>query len=273
MTGREEIYRALTWGCYGYGNMLSLPAFNPSAERPCKICGQPAPLYGAVDFNRVCADADPCQLPPANVLVPYNRCGSCGFVFTSCFDSWSHEDFAAHIYNDLYIRIDPDYEERRPAANLTWIVQEFGQMRRTSRFLDYGGGNGRLAELMRQNGFNDVETYDPFDQRHSRLPSGTFTFISCFETLEHVPDPVETIARLISLAAPKAVVFFSTLLQPDNFLTCGLFWPYVAPRNGHISIYTPASLTLLFARFGYTVMHLDHDKHVAMPQGVVRTVS
>ena len=252
--------------------MTPLPNLAPSAERPCKICASPAPLYGAIDFNRVCADSDPYQLPPANVLIPYNRCAGCGFVFTASFDSWSHEDFAGHIYNDLYPKIDPHYEERRPAANLTWIRQEFTRMK-GRRFLDYGGGNGRLAELMRGEGFGEVVTYDPFEPRYSTLPDEKFDVISCFETLEHVPDPVDTVTRLMGFASPKTIVFFSTLLQPRNFNECGLFWPYVAPRNGHISIYTRQSLALLFGRFGYTVTHLDEDKHIALPPGVMRSIS
>jgi hypothetical protein len=64
---------------------------------PCKICGEPAPLYGTVDFNRNCEIEGGTRLPPSGTLVRYRRCRACGFLFTDAFDRWSHDDFRTHI--------------------------------------------------------------------------------------------------------------------------------------------------------------------------------
>ena len=82
--------------------MLSLKP--PSTEaRPCKICRQPAPLFGLVDFNRNCQIPDCVKLPLTGTPVYYRRCNACGFLFTDAFDDWSPDDFKTHIYNGGYL--------------------------------------------------------------------------------------------------------------------------------------------------------------------------
>jgi len=40
------------------------------------------------------------------------------FIFTSLCDEWNKENFQNLIYNDKYINFDPDYNHKRPLANL-----------------------------------------------------------------------------------------------------------------------------------------------------------
>ena len=133
-----------------------------AAEVACKCCGGAARLFGVVDFNKNCeANRGRYPLPLAGVPVYYHRCTRCGFLFTVAFDAFTHADFATHIYNAQYALVDPDYEAARPAAAAGFIANTFPQAR-PLRVLDFGGGNGRMAELLRQAGFADVTTYDPF---------------------------------------------------------------------------------------------------------------
>ena len=96
--------------------MLSLTPVS-AALVPCKICGEPAPLYGTVDFNRNCDIEGGVKLPPSGTPVRYRRCRACGFLFTDAFDRWSQDDFRTHIYNDGYAAVDPEYAEARPRNN------------------------------------------------------------------------------------------------------------------------------------------------------------
>ncbi len=66
--------------------MLSLTPVS-AALVPCKICGEPAPLYGTVDFNRNCEIEGGIKLPPSGTPVRYRRCRGCGFLFTDAFDA------------------------------------------------------------------------------------------------------------------------------------------------------------------------------------------
>src|SRR2546423_14681900 len=83
---------------------------------PCKVCGEPSPLLGVVDFNKHCLVASrPDLLPLSGVPVYYHRCPSCHFIFTTAFDSFTPDDFRRHVYNEQYALIDPEYAEERPA--------------------------------------------------------------------------------------------------------------------------------------------------------------
>jgi hypothetical protein len=63
-------------------------------------------------------------------------------------------------------------------------------------------------------------------------------------------------------SADRLIIYFNTgvhdfKVTPENRLT----WKYVAPRNGHISIYSSKSLQLLGAGFGLTFSSLRSGSH------------
>ena len=101
------------------------------------------------------------------------------------------------IYNRDYLLVDPDYVEMRPAANARMVAESFPDAKKSIRILDYGGGSGLLAERLRETGFS-AATYDPFS-RFDEVPEERFDLITCFEVMEHVPQPRETVAAMASL--------------------------------------------------------------------------
>ena len=70
------------------------------------------------------------------------------------------------------------------------------------------------------------------------------------------------VALMMALAeatSPQGTVLLSTeLLDADMALSN---W-YIAPRNGHISLSTAASLRALAARHGLSVFSINHEMHV-----------
>jgi SAM-dependent methyltransferase len=236
----------------------------PSSEpQPCKVCTEPALLYGVVDFSRSCEVARGLHLPLIGVPVYYRRCGACGFLFSDSFDDWTDADFQRHIYNDAYTTVDPDYAATRPAGSAAVVAQLFGASKTSLRILDYGGGNGKLSKLLRADGFSDVETYDPFTPEYARPPETTFDLVTCFETFEHLPDPNAGIADISERLADPGLVLFTTLVQPENFDRFRMAWWYIAPRNGHISIFTRRALALAWQRHGFSFGSIDDNRHVA----------
>src|SRR5579871_6814765 len=165
---------------------------------PCKCCGGESPLFGVVDFNKSCEDVRQPSAPLAGIPIYYHRCPACGFIFTTAFDSFTHEDFRRKIYNEQYARFDPDYLEIRPKTNAEYLARIFGASKDIA-ILDYGGGSGKLAENLRGQGFTRVETYDPFVAKFSQRPTGKFDLVLAFEVVEHSPRPRETFADMLSL--------------------------------------------------------------------------
>lgn len=219
----------------------------------CKICIGPTDLFGSVDLNHSCEDGlrrSP-VFRPASIPVPYYRCRNCEFLFTPYFDSWSLDDFNTSIYNDDYHLVDPEAIEVRPRRTAQRLMELFPG--RT--ILDYGGGNGFTAYLLRNYGFS-AQTYDPFEIEFQRRPTETFDVVSCVEVLEHVVDPQTVVADIVSFVKPNGWVRFTTHLQPEGVDSN---WWYIGPRNGHISLFSKKSLDLLWQGVGFVVSDDDRE--------------
>jgi|SRR3984893_17413219 len=235
-------------------------AVNPQ-PRDCKICGGCSPLFGVVDFHKSCIEAQGKCLNLSGKPIYYRRCTACGFLFTDEFDDWSSEAFLKYIYNNDYAVVDPDYVAARPTNNAKLIEQAFQASRDTLSILDYGGGNGLLAQLLEEHGFK-AATYDPFSTFSAR-PQGPFDLITCFEVLEHLPFPDRTVLDMTGLLASEGVILFSTLTQPSNIAELGLGWWYVGPRNGHVSLYSQRALAILFEKHGLQLASFSELVHMA----------
>ncbi|MBL8959128.1 MAG: class I SAM-dependent methyltransferase [Gemmatimonadetes bacterium] len=246
---------------------MTATAAGPVAEDlerlTCKCCGGTAAVYGAVEFNRTCEDREVPVFPPSGVDIPYHRCSACGFIFTIAFDHFGAAEFGQYIYNDAYPLADPDFADRRPASNAELLRRNFGAAAGRLRVLDYGGGNGLLARRLQELGFTGAATYDPFYAGSSR-PQGTFDLITAFEVLEHTTTPRDTLVDMASLLSPEGMLLCSTLVQPPDIDQLRLRWWYAAPRNGHVSLYSPRALTALAASAGLTygggneLLHVFH---------------
>ena len=235
------------------------------ATVPCKCCDSDAPLYGVVDFHRHCNVSAPDALALSGIPVYYHRCRVCGFLFTTAFDAFTDDDFSRRLYNDDYIRVDPDFADARPAGNAAAIQYLFGGTPGL-RLIDYGGGNGRLAAHLRGAGFQSVATYDPFVPAHARRPQERFDCLVSFEVLEHSPHPRETLEEMDSLLAPNGMILFSTLVQGAEFEAQGMNWWYIGPRNGHVSLHSRRSLLHLVEPMGYGFASFNDNLHVLFRQ-------
>lgn len=229
---------------------------------PCKVCGGEAPLFGVLDFNRSCEEIRGRFLPLSGVPVYYRRCETCGLIFTDAFDDWGQAEFEAHIYNDRYIDVDPDYLDRRPVNMANMIEGMFRASADKLRILDYGGGNGRFAEMLRSLGFASVATYDPFSAAFRSRPEGRFDLVTCFETLEHMPDPKAGAADLASFLADDGLLMIGTLLQPADIVRQRVGWWYIGPRNGHVTLFSRDAHRRLWADLGLRVMSANENNHV-----------
>ena len=233
-----------------------------ASEKSCKICDGPSPLVGVVDFHKSCLEFGQTYLTLAGIPIYYRRCRQCGFLFTTAFDDWSPQGFARHVYNADYIVVDPDYQRVRPEGNVGLVKRLLTNATRGVRILDFGGGNGTLAGLLRQSGYA-AETYDPFTSDNGK-PTTKFDVITCFEVFEHTPSPRDTLAEIVSLLHDGGLIIISTLLQPSQMGNRDLNWWYIAPRNGHISIHSRGSLTRLFDGFGFKLVgQADQNVHIA----------
>ncbi len=92
--------------------------------------------------------------------------------------------------------------------------------------------------------------------------AGSFPLVTAFEVFEHTPGPLVTAAQALSMLQPGGRLLFSTLLMDGLPRQSTDHW-YIAPRNGHISLHTAASLQKLFARLAWSVRSLNPNLHLA----------
>jgi len=245
------------------GRHADLPVKSTGKTVRCPVCRKPCAPLGIVDFNKNCEEHRGLRLPPAGRPVQYLACRTCGFAFAPEFAAWTPDDFAREIYNDGYAAVDPDHAETRPRANAETLLTTFPANARPASHLDYGGGAGRLSELLRAAGWSSA-CYDPFfSGGGQQAPSGSYPLITCFEVFEHVPDVRGLVQRLDALLAPDGLVLASTLVS-DGQLVPGqpLTWWYASPRNGHVSLFTARSLAMLATRQGWRTASFSPDIHV-----------
>jgi 2-polyprenyl-6-hydroxyphenyl methylase/3-demethylubiquinone-9 3-methyltransferase len=129
--------------------------------------------------------------------------------------------------------------------------------------LDFGGGNDVLCAELRTAGFPVAATFDPFVAEFATPPDGKFNLITCFETLEHMPDPLGGIGAIVAHLADPGLILFSTLLQPADFEKLGMNWWYVGPRNGHVSMFSRDALARAWRSHGCNTGSFNDNLHVA----------
>lgn len=231
-----------------------------AAHPVCKVCGESTRSMDSIDRGMCVGQGERFLLGQTGEIATYHSCNACGFVFTDFFDAWSTETFAEKIYNGDYIRIDPDYVSTRPTQMGRWTADVFDEAPRTLRFLDYGSGNCILGDQLRANGFREVQSWDPFSS--PTRPLGPFDVITCYEVLEHVVDPSAVFEEFRTLLAPGGVVLLSTHLVPVDIAELRSAWWYLGPRNGHISLFSAAAMSLLATRHGLTFRTNGKEFHI-----------
>jgi 2-polyprenyl-3-methyl-5-hydroxy-6-metoxy-1,4-benzoquinol methylase len=210
-------------------------------------------------------------LPPAGIDIHYYQCSDCGLIFTDSFDHWDYKAFKKYVYNEDYIKIDPDYVQDRPANN-AGVVADFIKNGKNIRLLDYGGGNGKFASLLREKGFQ-ADSWDPMEDNQALIQPGAYDIVTSFEAFEHTPTPKLSTEEALLFLKPEGVFLFSTLTEEGSWPRPLNFW-YIAPRNGHVTIYTKRSLKKLFSQYGYQLLHFSDLTHMAykiMPPWLARS--
>ena len=230
----------------------------------CKVCRSRTRFFDVVDFNKHCSFENPYAFGASGICVPYYQCRACRLLFTDFFDSWTHDEFSRFIYNPDYIKVDSEYQTVRPAREAATMASRLRACE-SARVLDYGSGTGAFSREMRNSGFTRIESYDPFSS--PERPQGRFDIITCFEVIEHSPNPIEAVQDMQSFLSEGGCIIFSQTLQPADIATQRGNWWYLGPRNGHICTFAAETLAVIGDAVGL-VFHFWHDHYVfAAPVG------
>jgi hypothetical protein len=177
----------------------------------------------------------------------YFKCSQCGLIHTE------RPHWLGEAYQSAITSVDVGLVRRNlDLAEITEriIDQNF---QRDGRFLDFAGGYGLFARLMRDKGYNFFRqdkfcpnlfaaNYDLND-----LPASTrFELVTAFEVFEHLPDPCQEAQRMLELSDS---VLFTTEIVPSSPIATADDWWYFAPETGqHISFFSTKALEMLAAQ-------------------------
>ncbi|MCB1733927.1 MAG: class I SAM-dependent methyltransferase [Gammaproteobacteria bacterium] len=192
--------------------------------------------------------------------VDYFRCPHCGFLQTQ-EPTWLDE-----AYNQAMSPLDIRLVAR--PLELAEITREIliRYFDADGRFLDYGGGTGLFTRRMRDLGldFYRQDKYATnvfaqyFDIQDLPDPEKGFELVTCFEVLEHLPDPWVELDQVFALSKN---VLCSTWLQPDDTIETLSNWNYLLTLHGqHVSFYTRRSMEIIADRYG--VHYYTNGRHL-----------
>jgi hypothetical protein len=212
----------------------------------CKICGHPSSAWSKALILK-------------KYLVQYYCCEKCGFIQTEN-PYWLDES-----YKDAIARSDLGLATRNIVfTRLTRaIILAFFDC--NARFIDYGGGYGLLARLMRDGGL-DFYRYDKFAPNlfaqgfeADKEGNNQYELLTAFEVFEHLVSPLDEIRQMLRFSRS---ILFTTSLVAVPPPTLESWWYYSLDHGQHVALYTLRSLKVLAQKSNLNLYSNQHSIHL-----------
>jgi len=214
----------------------------------CVICNSRMAYYFSKDFDTF-----------GLTKVNYYRCSNCGFTMSKTHADMSASEWATlnHEYHSTYQGKKFDLNDPRwiPRLQSQAMVlnnaARIGLLNGDGRWLDYGCGDGKLSELLQNEG-RKLLKYDRYMSRQEdylnddEIIQGSFDFVITTSVFEHfiLREQFNAVEALVS---DNGVLGLHTLVCES--IPCDASWFYLLPL--HCSFHTNKSMSLLFEQWGY----------------------
>jgi SAM-dependent methyltransferase len=192
-------------------------------SRPCAICKRTdeSVLFRPENFDadRLTLAAFSSRKLPEYMHFRLMKCKRCDLVYASPAPS---PDTLAAAYRSASFEasIESDYA----AKTYVCYLAKAGKLQRVST-LDIGAGDGAFLRALQRLGFDDLTGFEPseapFQAAHAEIrerlfmkffdgssfPDETFGLVTCFQTIEHVHEPLQLVQDVWRVLKPGGTAF------------------------------------------------------------------
>lgn len=188
------------------------------------------------------------------------RCPGCDCAF------YPKPEWLDEAYSKAISDLDTGILERAvDISNVLTPFMFFSRFRKEP-ILDFGGGIGVLARMMRDRGFR-ASSHDPMAEKAFSTPDDgniKYSVITMIEVLEHLPDPMTSLQELSS---QSSLIFISTLATPSRGIEAD--WWYLLPDTGQ-HIFFPSAKTFwkISEQIGWHYVGNGKNLHVLSQQPI-----
>lgn len=186
----------------------------------------------------------------------YYLCSECGFMFVG------NPTWLAEAYKEPINTTDTGYVLRNVYLSRKTLVLFYFLFSTKATFLDFAGGYGMLARLMRDYGLDFLLTdaYTPnlfmkgFEYKDQKIEA-----LTCFEGFEHFSEPQNEINKMFSIT-PN--IFFSTVLFSGKEAPLD-DWEYYGLNHGqHVAFYSLKTLSCIAKKHKVNVYSNGTNLHL-----------
>jgi SAM-dependent methyltransferase len=156
----------------------------------------------------------------------------------------------------MLLHMPTAFSDLLPAHKSLWRGMNKASVRRSTRILDVGCGNGALLRSLERSGFTSLTGVDPFVERgrasgHVTITkgeladmTGSYGFILLSHSLEHMPHPRAALHEVARLTAPRGHVMIGLPVVNRSWAELRPDWIGLDPPR-HLFIPSVAGLTAI----------------------------
>jgi SAM-dependent methyltransferase len=135
------------------------------------------------------------------------RCPHC-----RCIHAFEDVDLDRYYRSYGLHETELDLLERLFYRNKLRFIRRWVALDRSSPVLDFGCGNGIFVDYLRRRGYTDVAGYDPYSAAYADggVLGRRYRLVMSTDVVEHVPSPVEHLARACDQVAEGGFLYLQT---------------------------------------------------------------
>lgn len=202
------------------------------------------------------------------------ECLTCGSVFSSPI--LPYEKIAG-----LYKTSKQNYDDETSFINesyVAYINQNNALFKNRRKALDIGCGSGFFLKALQKVGYIEVNGVEPSEEAVSKAgdikdriftgffeqanyPTGSFDLVTCFQTLDHLIDPLSVLKKIQEVLKPGGIAYL--IMHNEKSLQARLFGEKSPIYDvEHIYLFNKETLPRFAQKAGFKVLKLFEVKNV-----------